>query len=314
MIRCLATAGFFLVLAAAFTAVAHAEVPPPLKQLAAGVSAEDIQCNHDRILVMRDGGSPACVYAETAQKKGWHMVNVASTAPSVTDYGEVHEAVINSILMGDVGEPLTLNVTMINHTPEGSWSPSLGQFVDKNFSLRIRAPDSFEVDEHQEYFRGITGANSWPPDYSVYFGIDESADRLDMESLTFTPTEAGIYSMNIQNKTATERVGHYYIWFVIGESDSYWSYDEPPRPAAPHEPQTRRANPDVTMTAVQLTDPEVREFLQKLSARHGTEVTLDNVPQYISEDDDVYLMKSAENVDDRWEEILLLFRDVPYHG
>ncbi len=305
--------GLFLVLAVvALTATAHAEVPPPLKQLAAGVSPEDIRCNHDRILVMRDGGSPACVYAETAQKKDWRTVNTASTAPSATDYGEVHEAVINSIRMGDVGEPVILNVTMINHTPDGSWS-SHGEFVDKNFSLRIGVPDSFEVDESQEYFGGMRGVDSWPPNYVVYFGIDESADRLDMENLTFIPTEAGTYWMNIQNKTATDRVGHYYIWFAIDESGSYWSYDEPPKPAAPPEPPTpKRDSP--TMTAVQLTDSEVREFLQKLSARHGTEVTLDNVPQYISEDDDVYLMKSAEKVNDRWEDILLFFRDVPYRG
>ena len=55
---------------------------------------------------------------------GRGMASVTSTAPSVTDYGEVHETVINSIRMGDVGEPISLNAAMINHTPDGSWSPS----------------------------------------------------------------------------------------------------------------------------------------------------------------------------------------------
>ncbi len=76
MIRRFSAAGLFLVLAVvALTATAYAEVlPPPLKQLAAGVSPEDVQCNHDRILVIRDDGSPACVYAETAQRMGWQEV------------------------------------------------------------------------------------------------------------------------------------------------------------------------------------------------------------------------------------------------
>jgi len=70
----------------------------------------------------------------------------------------------------------------------------------------------------------------------------------------------------------------------------------------------------VTMQDVQLTDSEVEKLLRELSARHGTEVTVDNVLEYISEDDEVYVMKGVEMIDDRPEEVLLFFKEVPYDG
>jgi len=38
------------------------------------VLPEEIQCRGDRILVIRDGGSPACVYAGTAERTGWQTI------------------------------------------------------------------------------------------------------------------------------------------------------------------------------------------------------------------------------------------------
>jgi len=311
MMRHLIAAGLFCVLVVIVVLApvpAHTEVPPPpLKQLAPGVPPADRQCRGGRILVIRDGGSPACLYADTAQRKGWSPSVIVSTAPSVTDYGEIHEPVINSIRMGGLGEPLVLNVTMINHTPE----------VEKHFWLKIRAPDSFEVDKSQEYYGGTTGVDKYPPRYSAYFGTsDVGLTRLDLSNITFHPTETGTYEMSMLNRTAAERNGSYSVWFVIGESDSYWSYEEPARQEAP--PETRdtdeRTEPAVTMQDVQLTDPEVEKFLRELSARHGTEVTVDNVLEYISEDDEVYVMKGVEMIDDRPEEVLLFFKEVPYDG
>ena len=52
----------------------YAEIPSPLKQLKAGTAPEEIQCRHDRVLVIRKVGSPACVYQSTAEKKGWQIV------------------------------------------------------------------------------------------------------------------------------------------------------------------------------------------------------------------------------------------------
>jgi len=308
--RHLIAAGLFCVLVITVVlapAHVHTEVLSPLKQLESGVPPADIQCRGDRILVIRDGSSPACVYADTAQRKGWSHAGVVSAAPSVTDYGEIHEPVINSIRMGGVGEPLVLNVTIINHTPE----------VEKNPVLKIRAPDSFEVDRSQEYYRNTIGVGQFPPRYSAFFGTgDVGFASIDLGNITFHPTETGTYEMSILNRTVAERNGSYSVWFVIGESDSYWSYDEPARREA--SPETRdpneRAEPAVTMQDVQLTDPEVDKFLRELSARHGVDVTVDNVLEYISEDDEVYVMKGVEMINDRLEEVLLFFKEVPYDG
>ncbi len=71
MIRCLAITGLFLVLAAGAVATAHAEVPPPLKQLAAGVSPEGVLCREGLALVVRDTGGAVCVSGNTAERMGW---------------------------------------------------------------------------------------------------------------------------------------------------------------------------------------------------------------------------------------------------
>jgi len=306
MTRHLIAAGLLCVLAVAVIAQAHADVPPPLKQLESGVHPWEIRCNGDRVLVTRDGGSPACVYADTAAKTGWIPVNIARSS-AVRDYGEIHEPVINSIRVGGLGEPIVLNVTIINRTPE----------VAKNLVLNIRAPDSFEVDRSQEYYRNTIGVGQFPPRYSAYFGTsDVGLTGLDLGNITFYTTETGTYEMSILNRTAAERNGSYSVWFVIGESDSYWSYDEPEIQENP--PETRDTDegtdPAVTMQDVQLTDSEVDKFLRELSARHGTEVTVSNVLEYISEDDEVYVMKGVEMIDDRLEEVLLFFKEVPYGG
>jgi len=61
------------VLALGISAVppSHSDYPPPAQQLRDGVPPEDIRCNGDRVLVIRGGGSPACVYAGTAEKMIW---------------------------------------------------------------------------------------------------------------------------------------------------------------------------------------------------------------------------------------------------
>ncbi len=71
MIRRLSV-GLFLVLAVvALTATAYAEVPPPLKQLAAGVSPEDVLCREGLILVVRGADDAICVKEDTAERMGW---------------------------------------------------------------------------------------------------------------------------------------------------------------------------------------------------------------------------------------------------
>ncbi len=83
MIRCLAITGLFLVLVAGAVATAHAEVPPPLKQLAAGVSPEGVLCREGLVLVVRDTGGAVCVRDNTAERMGWTVtIPDAGTAES----------------------------------------------------------------------------------------------------------------------------------------------------------------------------------------------------------------------------------------
>jgi hypothetical protein len=50
-------------------------VPPPLKQMAEGVAAEDVECREGLELVIRTTGAPACVYPATAKiLQSWGMV------------------------------------------------------------------------------------------------------------------------------------------------------------------------------------------------------------------------------------------------
>jgi len=86
MTRRLAAAGLLCVLAAAALAPAHAEVPPPLKQLAAGVPLGEIRCNGDMVPV-QNGGRPACVTPHTADRllqRGWDHI---PTSPGDTNAG-----------------------------------------------------------------------------------------------------------------------------------------------------------------------------------------------------------------------------------
>ena len=83
MIRRLAVAGLFLVLAAGAVATAHAEVPPPLKQLAAGVSPEGVLCREGLVLVVRGADDAVCVRDNTAERMGWTVtIPDAGTAES----------------------------------------------------------------------------------------------------------------------------------------------------------------------------------------------------------------------------------------
>jgi len=114
MTRHLIAAGLFCALVAVALAPAYAEVLPPLKQLESGVPLWEIQCRDDRILVIRDSGSPACVYAATVERTGWEtaeaehgmtqhaggMQDEASGTATVTLYGTRHLE-----RNGDMAEP-----------------------------------------------------------------------------------------------------------------------------------------------------------------------------------------------------------------
>ena len=58
---------------------ANAEIESPKKQLKKGIAVEEIQCNVERELIIRNNGMPACVKSETAEKMkemgiGWDPI------------------------------------------------------------------------------------------------------------------------------------------------------------------------------------------------------------------------------------------------
>jgi len=84
MTRHLVAAGLLCALAAAALAPAHAEVQPPLKQLASGVPPEVVQCRDGLVLVILSYDSAVCVREETAAKKGW-----STEVPELPDYSGI---------------------------------------------------------------------------------------------------------------------------------------------------------------------------------------------------------------------------------
>jgi len=156
----LVAAGFLFVMAVAL-AQAHADVPPPLKQLEDGVPPEDILCRDDRILVIRGSGSPACVFPDTAGRIDRDAATAppgggtAHPVPAGSGAVEVQNAVgsgtpgchedrgcfIPHVVTVDVGgEVIWTNPDTASHTVT---SGHLGQ-VDETFDLNDPLPPDTE--------------------------------------------------------------------------------------------------------------------------------------------------------------------------
>ena len=62
--------------------------PPPLMQTDAGAAADDILCNHGRLLIVSPGGAPACVFGGShavLEGRGWSAATAAvAAAPGAT--------------------------------------------------------------------------------------------------------------------------------------------------------------------------------------------------------------------------------------
>ena len=68
-----------LILFSGITVSSYSDYLSPKKQIESGVLPEDVTCKVNRILVIRDSGSPACVTEKTAEKKGWVIVGDSHT-------------------------------------------------------------------------------------------------------------------------------------------------------------------------------------------------------------------------------------------
>ena len=81
------------------TPLAHSEHPSPAQQIRDGVDPYDIQCNAERIHVIRDNDAHICVRDTTAQKFGWEPVifttlSVSSPEEFVDDGREIKRSVL----------------------------------------------------------------------------------------------------------------------------------------------------------------------------------------------------------------------------
>jgi len=72
-----------VVLIFSITISSNASVESPKKQLEKGIPVEEIQCNIERELVIRNNGSPACVKPETAVKM--QKIGILFTSIKITD-------------------------------------------------------------------------------------------------------------------------------------------------------------------------------------------------------------------------------------
>ncbi len=155
------------VLGAYLAPLSHSDYPPPLKQIKNGVESEDIQCNSDRVHVVRPNGDHACVTEKTAQKTSWRVVqktsdadpvepkmielNVASPVEFVDDGREVKRSVLqrspapwpmyerimdSQITPDDVGSD---GLARVSSTPHEKYSvnPGVGFYIGDWFPTHI---------------------------------------------------------------------------------------------------------------------------------------------------------------------------------
>ena len=60
----------------------YSEYLSPKKQIESGVLPEDVMCNENRVLVIRDNGRVACVTERTAEKLGWDIIKTTVVKPN----------------------------------------------------------------------------------------------------------------------------------------------------------------------------------------------------------------------------------------
>jgi len=138
-------AGLLCALAAVALAPAYAEVPPPLKQLESGVPPEEIQCMGDRVLVIRDGGSPACVYAATAERAGWQTAE-AGRGSDARDMPAERGMTQHADCMREGGSG-TGTVTLYGPPPLAHHEDVVAPMAFEQPLTTLSYPESFELGE-----------------------------------------------------------------------------------------------------------------------------------------------------------------------
>ena len=183
-----------LILFSSITTPSYSDYISPKKQIESGVLPEDVVCRENRVLVIRDNGSPACVSEKTAEKKGWRIIVAESTKPlaaSVSEHSDLRDTVSvqDSVKIG--GE--SVNVTQA-HTDDDVVSEIT------TVTLNIASPVEF-VDDGREYPPAHQRSPPSPPIYDRVMGAELVFPSSDVSgetsrSTTFTSVPHTKYSKN----------------------------------------------------------------------------------------------------------------------
>ncbi len=183
-----------LILFSSSTISSYSDYISPKKQIESGVLPEDVVCKVNRVLVIRDNGSPACVSEKTAEKKGWRILVAESTEPlaaSVSEHSELQDTVSvqDSVKIG--GE--SVNVAQV-HTDDDVVSEIT------TVTLNIASPVEF-VDDGREYPSVLQRRPPSPPIYDKVMAAELVFPSSDVSgetsrSTTFTSVPHTKYSKN----------------------------------------------------------------------------------------------------------------------
>ena len=126
-----------IILIFSITIPANADIESPKKQLKKGIPIEEIQCNVERELVIRNNGMPACVKSETAEKM--KEIGIASDPIKFTDLNnEIKEMASDPIKFTDLNNEIktvTASKNEIESIPASSMSIVNFYITDHDLNL-----------------------------------------------------------------------------------------------------------------------------------------------------------------------------------
>jgi len=129
-----------IILIFSITISAYADIESPKKQLKKGIPIEEIQCNVERELVIRNNGMPACVKSETAEKM--KEIGIASDPIKFTDLNnEIKEMTSDPIKFTDLNNEIktvTASKNEIESIPASSMSIVNFYITDHDLNLAHR--------------------------------------------------------------------------------------------------------------------------------------------------------------------------------
>ncbi len=133
---------------------AYAAFASPLQQLKDGIGPDEIRCNADRVLALRDNGAPVCVKESTARKLGW-IVTLREPANAVgnpANAGEGFVAVRTSSEIPFADDGREIKRSMLQKAPAPS--PWYERIMDAHMAPDNIGPDSLirvPATPHEKY-------------------------------------------------------------------------------------------------------------------------------------------------------------------